>query len=269
MYKQNLHTHTTYCDGKDTPREMIEKAIELGFDSIGFSGHSSMVHGLGWCMTTEGQEKYLGEIDNLKSEYAERIKIFKGIEYDIYSGLKMPEVDYSIGSVHALMLDGEYVECDTTAENVKRIIDERFGGDGMEYAKKYYEAIAEIPKFGSFDIIGHIDILTKHCESVKFFEESMEYHSMAIEAMEALQGKISLFEVNTGAIARGYRTTPYPSIPILKELKRLGFGAVITSDCHDANRLECCFDMARERLLQCGFKEKYILTETGFAACEL
>ena len=27
-YKQNLHTHTTYCDGKDTPEEMILRAIE-------------------------------------------------------------------------------------------------------------------------------------------------------------------------------------------------------------------------------------------------
>ena len=39
-YLQNLHTHTTYCDGRDTPVEMIESAIAQGFDSIGFSGHS-------------------------------------------------------------------------------------------------------------------------------------------------------------------------------------------------------------------------------------
>ena len=39
-YKQNLHTHTTYCDGKDTPEQVVLKAIEKGFNSIGFSGHA-------------------------------------------------------------------------------------------------------------------------------------------------------------------------------------------------------------------------------------
>ena len=33
-----------------------------------------------------------------------------------------------------------------------------------------------------------------------------------------VKGKIPLFEVNTGAIARGYRKTPYPSEFLIKEL---------------------------------------------------
>ena len=43
-YRQNLHTHTTFCDGKDTPEELVEAAIAKGFDSIGFSGHSYMYY---------------------------------------------------------------------------------------------------------------------------------------------------------------------------------------------------------------------------------
>jgi len=39
-HKQNLHIHTTYADGKDTPEQMILTAIERDFDSIGFSEHS-------------------------------------------------------------------------------------------------------------------------------------------------------------------------------------------------------------------------------------
>ena len=38
--KQNLHTHSTFCDGKNTPEDTVKKAIERGFDSIGFSIHS-------------------------------------------------------------------------------------------------------------------------------------------------------------------------------------------------------------------------------------
>ncbi len=268
--KQNLHTHTVYCDGKNTPREMVEKAIELGFSSIGFSGHSRMVQNRGWSMTETGQARYLQEIEQLKREYADRIRIFKGVEYDIYSGIPMPEVDYSIGSVHGLMINGQYVEFDAEQTVVQDIIDTWFAGNGMRYAQRYYEAVAQIPQSGDFDIIGHIDVVAKHCENVKFFDENAkEYLAAAIGAMEALQGKIRFFEVNTGAIARGYRTTPYPSIPLLKELKRLGFDPVITSDCHDANRLDCCFDDARQLLLHCGFRESFILTENGFAGQKL
>ena len=36
---QNLHTHTSFCDGANTPEEMVQAAIALGMDSLGFSGH--------------------------------------------------------------------------------------------------------------------------------------------------------------------------------------------------------------------------------------
>ena len=39
--KTNYHTHTVWCDGKDTPESMIKAAIGKGFDVIGFSSHSS------------------------------------------------------------------------------------------------------------------------------------------------------------------------------------------------------------------------------------
>ena len=41
MRKVNLHTHTLFCDGRDTPEDMVLSAIEKGFSVLGFSGHSS------------------------------------------------------------------------------------------------------------------------------------------------------------------------------------------------------------------------------------
>ena len=37
--KQNLHTHSIYCDGNDTLEEMVQTAIRKHFDILGFSGH--------------------------------------------------------------------------------------------------------------------------------------------------------------------------------------------------------------------------------------
>ena len=40
MIKSNLHTHTTFCDGKNTPEDVVKEAMERGFDIIGFSAHA-------------------------------------------------------------------------------------------------------------------------------------------------------------------------------------------------------------------------------------
>ena len=83
--------------------------------------------------------------------------------------------------------------------------------------------------------------------------------------MDALEGKIPFFEVNTGAISRGYRTTPYPSKPLLAELKRRKFGVVITTDCHNSDWLDCHYKESIDLLREAGYRERYILTKTGFA----
>lgn len=264
-YKQNLHTHSTFCDGKDSMEEMVLSAIDLGFDSIGFSSHSDMKYSPFRHLYLQDEEGYFKEICRLREKYEGKLKIFYGIEYDMLSDFDTSHFDYTIGSVHYLHIGDEYVGFDRDDKEVERVINEYFGGDGMAYAKAYYEHLSDLPNHGKFDIIGHFDLIAKHSETRNFFDEnSKEYIDYAISAMEALKGKIPFFEVNTGAISRGYRTTPYPSIPILKELGRMGFGATISSDCHNAKMLDCGFDEAEKLLKECGFNQIYILTDTGF-----
>jgi len=262
---QNLHTHTVYCDGKNTPEEMILAAMAKGFEAIGFSGHAHMFYANNYHMSPKGTVEYRREIYALKEKYAGKIRVYCGLEYDLYCNEDVSEYEYLIGSVHYLNLEGRYVAFDRPADVVRKVIDEEFGGDGLKYTQAYYRALATLPEYGKFDIIGHFDLVTKHAEKVRFFDETASaYRNAAIEAAEALAGKIPFFEVNTGAIARGNRTTPYPAVFIMKELKRLGFGAVITSDCHDAEKLDCGFELAAELLKSCGFRERYILTDEGF-----
>ena len=267
---QNLHTHTTYCDGKDTVAEMINAAINKGFGGIGFSGHSYMFYSPSHSMSLDGTEKYKAEVTAMKEKYKNKIDVFLGLEFDAYSVVDLSGYDYLIGSFHYLKLGDEYVGFDRSADEVARIINVYFGGDAMAFAKESYRQFATLTEYGSFDIIGHFDIITKNIEKQKFFDtDSKQYLGYAFEALDAMRGKIPFFEVNTGAISRGYRTTPYPMKNILKQMKEWGFGAIISSDCHDAKYLDCAFDGARELLLECGFREKYILTPQGFSAVEL
>lgn len=267
QYKQNLHTHTTYCDGKHTPEEMIRYAIGKGFDSLGFSGHSHMLSSPSRIKAGKGMQQYKTQITALKQKYQGTFKIYLGLEVDICFDTEFDGFDYLIGSVHYLNLGGERVGFDKSADAVRQLIDSRFDGNGMKFAEKYYQTVSELPRFADFDIIGHFDLITKNLDQAPLFDLSAKtYLGFAYDAIHALKGRIPFFEVNTGAIARGYRTTPYPSIPLLQEFKNLGFGAIITSDCHDGRFLDCCFEDARSVLKVCGFKERYILTDTGFEA---
>lgn len=269
-YKQNLHQHCTYCDGADSPREVIEAAIEKGFDSIGFSGHSYMYYSENHSMSLKGTEEYIKEIHALREEYKDKIDVLCGLEFDMYSEVDLTPYDYIIGSVHYLDIDGQKIGFDRSQDEVERVINTHFGGDGMAYAKAYYEALSRLPEYGSFQILGHPDLIAKHSENKRFFDEdSAEYRKCVTAALEKLAGKIPFFEVNTGAVARGYRTTPYPAPFILDEFKRLGFRAVISSDCHDKRYIDCGFGEAEKLLREHGFTEIYVLLNGEFVPTKI
>lgn len=263
---QNLHVHTTYADGKDSPEELVLKAIEKGFHSIGFSEHTYMdFSDYPYQMTVEEMGRYKAEIHDLRRKYTDQIDIFCGLEYDLFSEVPIDDFDYIIGSVHYLDFDGKKVGFDRGVKEVEALINTHFSGNSLKFAERYFEMLLLLPQKLNVDILGHFDILTKTNELRNFIDvNSQDYLNFGYEAIWNLKGKIPLFEVNTGAIARGYRTTPYPQSEFLKEFKNCGFGAVITSDCHDKNFLDCHYKEAKELLLQVGFRSQWILTDAGF-----
>lgn len=266
LNKQNLHVHTVFCDGKDSAEEMVNEAIARGFDSLGFSIHSPRTGSIVE-FGTEHMEKYKAEIRRLKTEYSDRLKIFLGIEEDFYSDNSDPAgFEYSLIAVHSLKFDGKAYSFDTTLEKTKAYIDEHFYGNGMEFAKLYYKTLAVSADKYKYDVIAHIDLVNKNNEKGHFFDTtSKEYLNYAFDAIDALHGKVPFFEVNTGAVARGYRSTHYPEMPLLKRLRELGFGATISTDCHDKTYLDFEYERATEYLKEAGFKSKFILTDNGFA----
>ena len=265
-YLQNLHIHTTYVDGKDSPEEIVLKAIEKGFNSIGFSEHTyTEFSDYPYQMTIEDMFKYKAEVESLKEKYKNQIQIFCGLEYELFSEVPVEGFDYLIGSAHYLDFNGKKISFDRGVEDVKKLLAEKFDNDGLKFAKKYFDTLLLLPQKHNFDILGHFDTLTKTNELHKFIDiTSKEYLNYGYEAIHNLKEKIPLFEINTGAIARGYRTSPYPQMEFLKEFKNCGYGAVITSDCHNKEFIDCYYNEARQMLLTAGFKTQFILTKDGF-----
>ena len=45
LIDSSIHNHTTFCDGKSTPEEMIESAYRAGFKDFGVLCHATMTSG--------------------------------------------------------------------------------------------------------------------------------------------------------------------------------------------------------------------------------
>jgi len=268
--KQNLHVHSVYCDGKDTPEEMIEAAIAAGFGSLGFSIHSFMSCSKSGFLSLEKQAKYNLEIERLKEKYKDVLPVYRGVEFDIFADSPWQGYDYTIASVHYLPTSEGLVSFDVGLEGTLAYANKYFAGDGMKFAKAYYDALATAPDYGKFDIIGHFDLVTKNNELQRFIDtDTKQYRDLYKTAIDALKGKIPFFELNTGAMARGYRTTPYPALDILKLLREQGFAATLSSDCHDKRLIDYGYEDAAELLRAAGYRTKFIFNGTNFEEVKL
>ncbi len=268
MIKSNCHTHTVYCDGKNTAREMVEEAIKRGFTSLGFSCHSPMIYDNDWAIKKEDIPKYIEEINALKAEYQGRIEIYCGVEVDRdYCDIYPESFDYSIGSVHQFIENGKIYEIDFTAEKLKSAADDLFGGDINRMCASYFEILADFICSNNFDVVGHFDLVTKFNESIPMIDENDEfYQNSALKAIDRiLECKNNIiFEVNTGAMYRKGNKKPYPAPFIMNHLYNKGAKITITSDSHCCESLDFAFDEVYDYCKSFGFEQAYYLKNNLF-----
>ena len=258
----NYHTHTTFCDGKNTAEEMVLQAIEFGFSALGFSGHGFTSEDDTYCM--QKPLEYIAEIKRLKQKYADKIQIYVGVEEDSREWVNRADYDYIIGSTHYVLKDGKYFSVDHSHEYFLNAL-KHFDGDYMAYAKNYFDRHVSYILKRKPDIIGHFDLITKFDELDKsIYLENKEYNLMAENyLLQALKAQ-SIFEVNTGAIARSLRTTPYPAVNLLHLIKKNDGKVMITTDCHMKERLSASINETRLLLKDIGFNCVYVLYDNEY-----
>ncbi|MBR5280195.1 MAG: histidinol-phosphatase [Clostridia bacterium] len=258
----NFHTHTTFCDGKNTPEEIVIHAINKGFDAIGFSGHGYTPFDLRYCM--QDTEGYLREIRRLQVKYQKDIQIYAGVEEDAFSPLTRSNFDYIIGSSHYFLVNGQYFPIDSNYDYFKKCL-EAFNDDIPRLAETYYQSFCAYIHTRKPDIIGHFDLITKFDEiDTPRFLNNGQYKQIAVKYTEEAAKSGCLFEVNTGAIARNLRTAPYPSEDLLYILKKAEAGLVLASDSHTIETLDFGFEDAKAYLKEIGFKHVYGLLDGAF-----
>ncbi len=250
MKYYNIHTHTVFSDGKNTPRENIEAALSLGMGGIGFSDHSYTLYDLSYCMKKENEGAYLAELRALKKEYEGRIDVSIGLELDGYSDIpNRAAYDYLLGDCHYVKTEGGFFSVDHCLEGHKALCRDWFAGDYTAFARAYFEGYTERIACMKPDVLGHFDLVSKFCLTD---ESDSRYLTYAKEALIASLEVTPYIELNTGAIARGHRPIPYPAPYLFSEIKAHGGVFVLGSDSHETRNLIYYFDEACSLLKENG-----------------
>lgn len=252
MILEDFHTHTIFCDGDNSPEEMVVSAIEKGVRKIGLLVHA-YVEFDDCCIKKEDIGRFKAEIARLREKYKEKIQIFCGVEMDYYSSMELDGFDYVIGSVHYIKCAGEYIAIDTRPELLKKAAEKYFGGDMYAVCEAYYDLVGKIADKFKIDIIGHFDLITKFSDKKVLFDtDNPRYICAAEGAIDKLLKHNIPFEINTGAISRKYKNAPYPSVELTKYIAKQGGKFILSSDSHNKNTLCSGFDKWEEEYRKIG-----------------
>lgn len=262
---QNLHTHTTFCDGKHSAEEMVLSAMEKGLQSLGFSGHSP-IENENWTM--RDVDAYITEINRLKEKYADKIEVFLGIEKEFVCDCPYYEYDYVINSVHGIKKGNRILWVDSDRKTTENVIHEFYNGDVYSYIEEYYNLVVEASK--NDGILGHFDLITKfNIENDIFDENSEKYRNIANSALFECIKNGAIIEINTGAIERGYQNKFYPAPYLLQTLKDNNGKIILTSDAHNKDAIDFYYKNSVGILKEIGFNSQMKLTKNGFCDIEL
>ena len=264
----SVHTHSTFCDGKATPEEMAAAAYAAGVKYYGFSGHSHTPIPMdeGGVMLADMTE-YRNTVLRLREEYAGRMEILLGLEWDSCSDVEPEGFDYWIGSVHYQKApDGTYYTTDWDDEKFLTCLNEGCGGDTKALVARYYTELARVAAKKP-TIIGHFDGILKLNEGNKYFDETAHwYKALALEALHAVDPRASLLEINTGSKTR---SVPYPAKLLLEEWRAMGGRIIVTADAHTPEGILAKYQNAIDLAKSAGFTHTVLLTSKGMANCPI
>ncbi len=265
MQQFSLHTHTIGFDGQNTEEQMLERAVELGWDCIGFSNHFIVHPRIKNTKMYEAAQKrdyhhiYSASFEEAVAKFEEHYKridelrkkspipIFKGMEVDFFAypqwaegfatARKHLKPDYLIGSAHFVEHDGTLYNSHDIKNSTK--IEQQM----LLY--RYWQNERAAAQSGLFDILAHLDLMKK---------VGLEQNACWMEqkTIDTIKKAGVIVELNTSYFKFGQE--PYPSPRIMQMLAKENIPVIISDDAHNINQLGWHFEETKEQALQCGIK---------------
>ncbi len=174
----NLHIHSTFSDGKDSVRKIVQSALKLNLDYIAITDHftNSWKDWVSKLKDIDQISEYLGEItecQNYIREYRKNLTVFKGLEIDLGSSARFIKKNIQVSKFDLILF--EYLQDVDTIAFVKNIIN---------FWQRSIRNIGELPIMGlahldpSYFIHGNLDILISFLKNYTiYFEFNPSYPS--------------------------------------------------------------------------------------------
>ncbi len=268
MIKTNYHTHCSYCDGSSPLREYVLEAIKNNFKTIGFTSHSPIADDNGFSIKHADVPKYCDEVNALKREFEEQIEILLSFEFEYIPGLTRPmaevakqwNFDYILGSVHLIAGRNPVQTADdlwfTDGGDIAQYdngFHKFFDGDIRKAVRAFYHQTNRMIETENLDIIGHFDKVKMNNKGRFFQEDEKWYNDLVNETIDLIKQKNVIVEVNTRGIYKGRHNDYFPSVDILKRLKKLNVPVIVSSDAHAPSDLNLLWEDTYNNLLELGF----------------
>ncbi|MDQ1244257.1 MAG: Histidinol-phosphatase [Campylobacterota bacterium] len=242
----DLHNHTKLCNHAEGEiSQYIEKAVECGIKYFGFSEHAPMNFDEKYRISFEQMREYKLSVLAAKERYEDKIEILLGYEVDYLRGymderVLKADVDYLIGSVHFIEEWGF-----DNPEFIGNYKDQNID----EIWQKYFDAIEEMARSGLFDIVGHLDL-------IKIFKymPNRDINDIAKNALLAIKEADMSIEINVAGFRKPIAEA-YPSLPLLKEIKKLDIPITFASDAHKPEQVGLYSDEVIEMAKSVGYSE--------------
>lgn len=293
VIKTNYHTHTFFCDGLDSPKDLCKEAIAKDFTHLGLSSHSLFPFSSEGHIHPLKHTEYLFAVAQCKEDYKDKLNILCGFEAEYIPGVCIPNIDiarqkikslntnsinpttlkdpvnsinskvktnidldYLIGSVHYIPCKTGIFAVDGKKEDLQEGINKGFNADGKALVQEYFALEKELLQKGKFTILAHIDLVRKYNLALNFFDPRDSWYKSEIKALAKQIKKAGIItEINMGAIYRAKLKEPYPTFDFLCLLQQNNIPITLSSDCHNKKNLDACFDIAKKLAKKAGYKE--------------
>lgn len=246
MISADLHTHTFYSHGKNSPYEMLAAAEKKGLALIGFTEHSPRPEGYDY--TREYRDNlsrrfpdYIREVSGLRARPSAPCAVLLGLEMDwlpaerdfVASACKAYDYDYLIGSVHFLDHWGFDDQAKPWLE----------AGEAQKRAwyEEYFLNWLSMLESGLFQIAAHPDLIKIF--SVEDFRQWLERPQsldLVRKGLRALKASGMAMEVSSAGMRKACGEF-YPGPAIMRMAKEMDLNISLASDAHSAEDVASLF----------------------------
>ncbi|MBN1645767.1 histidinol-phosphatase [Candidatus Woesearchaeota archaeon] len=258
MISINLHTHTSWSDGKNSISEMLQSARAKGFKIYAITDHFQTKNAVEYSnfkltVKEDNLKPYLNAIEKEAEAFPELL-VLKGVEVDYYSQfedeiqatLEKYDLDVVIASIHNILPD-----CFDNGPEFWEKTAASQGGAVMFY-RKYFDWVGKAAKSGLFDIIGHLDLVKLFNKDERYFSEGdAEYVKTVKKCLKAIKESGIAVEINCEGWSKP-AAREYPSRWIFHLLKQADVDISLGGDSHDINSIDANYQLAEELLHEIG-----------------